>query len=100
MFPAGLAYARSGEPRRDAMRFFECQSCGHPLYFEDVPPGIAEAQARWAFSYARMMRKRLSVADVLYFFGFWNDEFVDSVFTQFHDLRGTITNQTTQGSTR
>jgi phosphoglycolate/pyridoxal phosphate phosphatase family enzyme len=73
---------------------------GHPLYFEDVPPGIAEAQARWAFSYARMMRKRLSVADVLYFFGFWNDEFVDSVFTQFHDLRGTITNQTTQGSTR
>jgi glycerol-1-phosphate dehydrogenase [NAD(P)+] len=63
---------------------------GHSLFFEDVFPGIPEEEARWAFSNARLMRKRISVADVLYFFGAWDDEFIDSVFARFHSIRESL----------
>ena len=62
-------------------------AAGHPLSFEEVTPGIPEEQARWAFANARLMRKRISVADVLYFSGIWNDEFVDQIFERFHTIR-------------
>jgi len=102
-----LAFQANWDEHREELRsylidpktyLYALAATGHPLYFEDVPPGIPEAQARWAFRNARMMRRRLSIADVLYFFGSWNDEFVDSVFARFHELRTTITNQSKQGS--
>jgi glycerol-1-phosphate dehydrogenase [NAD(P)+] len=71
---------------------------GHPLHFENVTPGIPEDQARWAFAHARLMRKRISIADVLYFFGAWDDEFVTRVFDRFHSIRETILNQTSEGA--
>ena len=63
---------------------------GHPLDFQEVPPGISIEEARWAFANARKMRKRLSVADVLYFFGAWDEALVDDTFTTFLTLRNEI----------
>lgn len=60
---------------------------GHPLRFEDVEPGIPEDQARFAFANARLMRKRLSIADVLAFVGQWDP---DALFDQFVELRDEV----------
>lgn len=59
---------------------------GHPLRFADIPTGLDDAQARWAFTGALLMRKRTSVADLLAFAGLWNDQFVDDVFTTYYSL--------------
>ncbi|MDR1214578.1 MAG: iron-containing alcohol dehydrogenase [Propionibacteriaceae bacterium] len=59
---------------------------GHPLSFRDVPPGLPDDQVRWAFSHARLMRRRLSVADFLGFMGLWTDQLVDRLLAQFEEL--------------
>jgi glycerol-1-phosphate dehydrogenase [NAD(P)+] len=59
---------------------------GHPLRFEDIPTGLDESQARWAFTNARLMRQRTSVADLLGFAGYWTEEFISAVFDTYHDL--------------
>lgn len=64
---------------------------GHPLRFEDVEPGgITDPQARFAFANARLMRKRLSVADFLDFLGMWTPELVDALFVRFVTLRDQV----------
>ncbi len=57
---------------------------GHPLWWEDIPTRINESHARWAFTNARLMRKRTSVADVLGFAGLWTDGFINEVFDTYH----------------
>lgn len=59
---------------------------GHPLRFEEIPTGLTEAQARWAFTNSRLMRKRTSVADVLGFAGLWTPELIDDIFSTYHQL--------------
>jgi glycerol-1-phosphate dehydrogenase [NAD(P)+] len=76
-------------PAREYMRALA--AAGHPLSWSDVPPGIGEDEARWAFENARLMRKRVSVADVLYFAGVWSTSFVDRIFDRFHEIRDEIT---------
>ena len=58
----------------------------HPLAWEDIPTSITSEMARWAFTNARLMRKRTSVADVLALAGIWNDRFVDQIFTVYQGL--------------
>jgi glycerol-1-phosphate dehydrogenase [NAD(P)+] len=60
---------------------------GHPLAFEDVPPGLTADEVRWAFGNARLMRRRLSVADFLGFLGLWTDGLVDRILADFEGLR-------------
>ena len=61
-------------------------AAGHPLRWEDIPTDLTEAQARWAFTNAHLMRKRTCVADVLAFAGLWDEEFIDEVFETYRDL--------------
>ncbi|MDR0416384.1 MAG: hypothetical protein LBH76_03530, partial [Propionibacteriaceae bacterium] len=61
-------------------------AAGHPLRFEEIPTGLDEDQARWAFANARLMRKRTSVADLLGFAGLWTEDFVDDVFETYRQL--------------
>lgn len=72
------------EPR-DYLRALH--ATGHPLRFDDIEPGIPEAQARFAFANARLMRKRLSVADVLAYLGQWDP---DALFDRFVELRDEV----------
>lgn len=55
-----------------------------------MPPGLSRAEVRWAFTHARLMRRRLSVADLLGFLGLWTDELVDRVFARFDELRSRV----------
>jgi glycerol-1-phosphate dehydrogenase [NAD(P)+] len=61
-------------------------TAGLPLRFEDLPTPIPEEQARWAFANAHLMRNRFSSADLLHFLGWFDEAFVDRVFTRMHDL--------------
>lgn len=88
-------FAQHWPERREELRKYVVTSAeyvtalaaaGHPLRFEEIPTGITEAQARWAFTNARLMRKRTSVADVLGFAGLWTAEFMDELFTNYHQL--------------
>jgi glycerol-1-phosphate dehydrogenase [NAD(P)+] len=63
---------------------------GHPLDFADVPPGLPRDQVRWAFANARLMRRRLSVADFLGFCGLWTDDLIDGLFAEFEEIRSAI----------
>ncbi|MGA4670130.1 iron-containing alcohol dehydrogenase [Propionibacteriaceae bacterium Y1923] len=63
---------------------------GHPLHFEQIEPGIPQEQARFAFANARLMRKRLSVADFLAFNGLWTPELIDTLFERFRKLRDQV----------
>ena len=63
---------------------------GHPLDFEEIPPGLSFEEVRWAFANARKMRKRWSVADLLSVLGIWDEAFVDDVFATFFALRNEI----------
>ena len=47
---------------------------------------IPEDQARWAFSNAHLMRKRLSSADLLHFLGWFDESLTDRVFARLHEL--------------
>ncbi|MDR1386422.1 MAG: iron-containing alcohol dehydrogenase [Propionibacteriaceae bacterium] len=59
---------------------------GHPLRFTEIPTGITWERARWAFTNARLMRKRTSVADVLGFAGLWTEELLDDIFETYFGL--------------
>lgn len=59
---------------------------GHPLRFEEIPTGITFAHARRAFTNARLMRKRSSIADLLGFAGQWNEATIDSIFLGYEQL--------------
>lgn len=63
---------------------------GHPLRFEDVEPGIPDEQALFAFTHARLMRKRLSVADFLAFTGLWTPQLARTLFERFVNLRDRV----------
>lgn len=61
-------------------------AAGHPLRFDQISSGLDEEQARWAFTGARLMRKRTNVADLLGFAGLWDHNFIDDIFATYHSL--------------
>lgn len=65
-------------------------AAGHPLRFEDINPGLSCDEVRWAFYNARLMRKRLSIADFFGFLGLWNDDLVDRIFAEFAAIRDDV----------
>ncbi len=56
----------------------------HPMRYEEI--GIPEQQVRWAFKNGHLMRDRFSIADLLSYTGQLDDQFVEDVFTQMHEL--------------
>ena len=89
------AFARDWPAYREDLRCFvtppadfvaALRAAGHPLRWEDIPTGITPGMARWAFTNARLMRKRTSVADLLALAGVWDEPFIDSVFATYSDL--------------
>jgi glycerol-1-phosphate dehydrogenase [NAD(P)+] len=63
---------------------------GHPLRFDEIKPGIPDEQALFAFTHARLMRKRLSVADFLAFTGLWTPQLARTLFDRFVILRDRV----------
>jgi hypothetical protein len=60
------------------------------LRFDEIKPGIPDEQALFAFTHARLMRKRLSVADFLAFTGLWTPQLARTLFDRFVILRDRV----------
>jgi glycerol-1-phosphate dehydrogenase [NAD(P)+] len=52
------------------------EASGAPARFRDLTPPIPEDTAFWALRNCHMMRNRFSLADLLFFLGWWDDAFV------------------------
>lgn len=59
---------------------------GHPLRFDELDPAISEAEARWGFEHAHLMRKRFSAGDLLFYLGWLDERFTARVFERMHEL--------------
>jgi glycerol-1-phosphate dehydrogenase [NAD(P)+] len=55
------------------------RSAGLPASFGELPEPVSDAEARWAVASCRLMRQRLSVADLAALIGCWQDDDVDEV---------------------
>lgn len=56
------------------------RASGAPARFRDLDPPISEDTAFWALRNCHMMRNRFTLADLLFFFGWWDDAFVSRLF--------------------
>jgi len=61
------------------------RAAGHPLRFSEIDERITDAEVRWAFRNARLMRRRVFVADLLGFAGLW-DDLVDALLARAESL--------------
>jgi len=62
------------------------QTARHPLLFEELNVRVPEEQGRWAYHNAHLMRKRFSSGDLLFYLGWFTDEWTDRVLAQMHRL--------------
>lgn len=53
---------------------------GAPARFGELMPPVTSETARWALRNCHLMRNRFTLADLLFFFGWWDDEFVEKLF--------------------
>jgi glycerol-1-phosphate dehydrogenase [NAD(P)+] len=54
-------------------------AAGAPARFQDLDPPVAPHSVRWALQSCHLMRNRFTLADLLFFLGWWNDAFIDRV---------------------
>ena len=84
-WPAQRAHIESLILRAEPLVKALCQA-GHPLYFEELNFPVPEAQARWAYHNAHLMRKRFSSGDLFNFLGWLDQAWTDQVFARMHEL--------------
>ncbi|MBA2712373.1 MAG: iron-containing alcohol dehydrogenase [Rubrobacteraceae bacterium] len=56
------------------------RAAGAPARFRDLDPPIPEDTAFWALKNCHLMRNRFTLADLLFFIGWWDDAFVGGLF--------------------
>lgn len=61
---------------------------GAPARFGDLNPPIPERNAFWALRNCHLMRNRFTLADLLFFFGWWDDEFVGRLLERARSVGG------------
>lgn len=59
---------------------------GHPMYFSELNVPISDEQARWAYHNAHLMRKRFFASDIVYFLGWFDENWTDRVFARMNEL--------------
>jgi glycerol-1-phosphate dehydrogenase [NAD(P)+] len=64
------------------------QESGAPARFSELDPPIPQETARWALRSCHLMRDRFTLADLLFFFGWWDDEFVERLLDRARSVGG------------
>src|SRR5919202_2105045 len=64
------------------------EESGAPARFSELDPPVPGATARWALRNCHLMRNRFTLADLLFFFGWWDDEFVERLFERARSAGG------------
>jgi glycerol-1-phosphate dehydrogenase [NAD(P)+] len=55
------------------------REAGAPVRFGELDPPVAPEVVRWALANCHLMRNRFTVADLLFFAGWWDDAFVERI---------------------
>jgi glycerol-1-phosphate dehydrogenase [NAD(P)+] len=61
---------------------------GAPVRFGELDPPVAPEVARWALGSCHLMRNRFTLADLLFFAGWWDDTFVERVLERARSAGG------------
>ena len=61
---------------------------GAPARFSELNPPIPEETAFWALKNCHLMRNRFTLADLLFFIGWWDDGFVEKLFDRARSVGG------------
>lgn len=61
---------------------------GAPARFGDLVPPVAPEAVRWALLNCHLMRDRFNVADLLYFLGWWDASFIESLLERVRSVGG------------
>jgi glycerol-1-phosphate dehydrogenase [NAD(P)+] len=64
------------------------RASGAPARFRDLNPPIPEDTAFWALKNCHLMRNRFTLADLLFFIGWWDDAFVSMLFERARSVGG------------
>lgn len=64
------------------------QESGAPARFRDLASPVPEETAFWALRNCHLMRNRFTVADLLFFIGWWDDAFVDRLLERARSAGG------------
>ncbi len=61
---------------------------GAPARFGDLDPPVSPEVARWAVRNCHLMRNRFTVADLLFYLGWWDDAFVERLLERARSVGG------------
>ncbi len=61
---------------------------GAPARFGDLDPPVSQQTVRWAVKNCHLMRNRFTIADLLFFLGWWDDAFVEELLGRARSVGG------------
>lgn len=61
---------------------------GASARFGDLAPAVAPQTARWAIGNCHFMRDRFTIVDLLFFLGWWNDDFIEKQLKRAESVGG------------
>ncbi|HEX5847939.1 MAG TPA: iron-containing alcohol dehydrogenase [Rubrobacter sp.] len=64
------------------------EASGAPARFRDLNPPVPQDTAFWALRNCHMMRNRFTLADLLFFLGWWDDAFVERLLERSRSVGG------------
>ena len=64
------------------------REAGAPVRFGELDPPVAPEVVRWALANCHLMRNRFTLADLLFFAGWWDDAFVDRILERARSAGG------------
>lgn len=64
------------------------EESGAPARFSDLDPPVPDETAFWALRNCHLMRNRFTVADLLFFLGWWDDAFVERLLERARSVGG------------
>ena len=64
------------------------REAGAPARFGELDPPVAPGVARWALANCHLMRNRFTLADLLFFAGWWDEAFVERILERARSAKG------------
>jgi glycerol-1-phosphate dehydrogenase [NAD(P)+] len=64
------------------------RQAGAPVRFGELDPPVAPEVVRWALGNCHLMRNRFTLADLLFFAGWWDDSFVERILERARSAGG------------
>lgn len=63
-------------------------AAGAPVRFAELTPPVSAEVGRWAIQNCHLMRNRFTIADLLFFLGWWDDAFVERLLERARSVGG------------